>query len=246
MWELLLTGNYSVPEILETANKEWGYTSVKRKRSGGLPLSRSTLYKIFNNPFYYGQFEFPKNSGIWFEQPDPMITKADFERAQILLGRKGRKPKTKREFAYSGGLIRCVCTAQVTAEEKHFVTCPKCDTRFSCISKTECPKCQTPIEQMRKPKIQDYILYHGTKKIDPNCQYCRSSINQDDLEIQIEKHIDEVAINQQYYDWALKYLDECEQSDKTSQVAIQKSQVKAAEEVDGKLDAFWRCVCGAS
>ena len=58
------------------------------------------------------------------------------------------------------------------------------------------------------------------------------------MEIQIEKHIDEVAINQQYYDWALKYLDECEQSDKTSQVAIQKSQVKAAEEVDGKLDAL--------
>jgi hypothetical protein len=91
---------------------------------------------------------------------------------------------------------------------------------------------------MRKPKIQDYILYHGTGKIDPACQYCRSSINQNDLEGQIEKHIDGVAINQQYYDWALKYLEDCEKSDKTSQVAIQKSQVNAAGEVDGKLDAL--------
>jgi site-specific DNA recombinase len=238
MWELLLSGNYYVPEILETANSEWKYKSLKRKKSGDRPMSRSNLYRIFTNPFYYGQFEFPRNSGIWFEQPDPMITKTDFERAQILLGRQGRKLKTKRQFAYTGGLIRCVCKAQVTAEERHFVVCSKCDTRFSAISKTECPKCQTPIEQMRKPKIQDYILYHGTGKIDPACQYCRSSINQNDLEGQIEKHIDEVAINQQYYDWALKYLEDCEQSDKTSQVAIQKSQVKAAGEVDGKLDAL--------
>jgi len=41
MWEMMLTGTYTPPQILEVANKQWGLTTKKHRRIGGKPLSRS-------------------------------------------------------------------------------------------------------------------------------------------------------------------------------------------------------------
>ena len=54
MWDLMLTGSYSVPQITRTANEQWAYRTRKYKRLGGRNLHPSSLYKIFSNPFYYG------------------------------------------------------------------------------------------------------------------------------------------------------------------------------------------------
>jgi len=43
IWDFMLTGNYTPPEILRMANEEWGYRSLRRKTMGGKPLSRSGL-----------------------------------------------------------------------------------------------------------------------------------------------------------------------------------------------------------
>src|SRR3990167_6052094 len=45
MWDLMLTGHYTPPKILEIVNNEWGFTTRKFKRMGGNPLSRSGIYK---------------------------------------------------------------------------------------------------------------------------------------------------------------------------------------------------------
>ena len=51
-WDLLLTGDNSVPQIRTIMNDEWGY----RSRSG-TPIPLSSLYRAFTNPFYYGLLE---------------------------------------------------------------------------------------------------------------------------------------------------------------------------------------------
>ena len=53
-WDLMLTGNYTVTQILNKLNDEWGFTTIKRKKSGGKPLALSGLYKIFTSLFYTG------------------------------------------------------------------------------------------------------------------------------------------------------------------------------------------------
>ena len=91
MWGLMLTGNYTAPRILEIANTEWGYRTVRRKKEGGKPLSRSGIYKMFTNPLYYGWFEYPAGSGNWWQgKHEPMITEEEFNRVQVLLGRPNR------------------------------------------------------------------------------------------------------------------------------------------------------------
>src|SRR5439155_8340929 len=54
LWELFLTGAYSLPQLLDIATNQTGLRTVRRKRSGDKPLSVSGIYRIFSNPFYSG------------------------------------------------------------------------------------------------------------------------------------------------------------------------------------------------
>lgn len=115
-WDLLLSGNYTVPQILKIMNKDWGYRTVKHRKLGGNEISRSALYAIFSNPFYYGDYQY---GGVWYTgKHEKMITQDEFDRAQAILGKKGKQRPKTREFAFTG-MIRCgECGAMVTAEEK--------------------------------------------------------------------------------------------------------------------------------
>ena len=62
MWDLMLTGHHRPLAIREIANKKWGLRTVHCT-----PLSRSSIYRIFTNSFYYGYFEYPKGSGNWYK-----------------------------------------------------------------------------------------------------------------------------------------------------------------------------------
>jgi site-specific DNA recombinase len=116
LWELLLSGAHSVPEIRELATNQMGFRSRKCKRTGGGPLSSAGIYAMFSNPFYAGQLV---HAGRWYPgKHEPVISLAEFERAQHLLGRVGRARASAHVFAYTG-LIRCgTCGAGVTAEAK--------------------------------------------------------------------------------------------------------------------------------
>jgi site-specific DNA recombinase len=139
-WDLLLTGNYTVLQILRIVNEDWGYRTNKHRSMGGNELARSSLYTIFTNTFYYGEFEYPVGSGKWYEgKHEPMITREEYDRAQAILGTRGKPRPKKREFAFTG-MIRCgECGAMVTAEEKV------------------------------KPSGLRYIYYHCTKRLNKKC-----------------------------------------------------------------------------
>jgi site-specific DNA recombinase len=116
IWELLLSGGYSVPQLLKIATNDMGLRTLKRRRIGGGPLSVSGIYRIFSNPFYAGQLahDHKKYPG----KHQPMVTLAQFERAQELVGRADRARPKEHVFAYTG-LIQCGnCGGRITAEHK--------------------------------------------------------------------------------------------------------------------------------
>lgn len=131
MFALLLSGRYTVPQIHKIVVHEWGYTTPVHKSRGGRPPSRSTIYRLLNNPFYAGYL--PWKGELHTGQHKPVVSKADFERAQQIL-RKPDKPRPiKLDFTY-GGLFHCgACGLSVTAERK------------------------------RKPSGREYSYYHCTR-----------------------------------------------------------------------------------
>jgi DNA invertase Pin-like site-specific DNA recombinase len=116
LWTLLLSGGYSVPQLLDIATNEMGLRTPKRRRIGGNPLSVSGIYRMFSNPFYAGQLVHETQS--YPGKHEPMVTLTQFERVQDLLGRVDRARSKKHVFAYTG-LIKCgTCSGGITAEHK--------------------------------------------------------------------------------------------------------------------------------
>ena len=116
LWEMLLSGGYSVPQLLKIATNEMGLRTPKKKKTGGKPLSVSGIYRVLSNPFYAGYILFQNQ---WYPgRHQPLISLEQFENTQVLLGRRGRARPKQHIFAFSG-LMRCgLCGSTITVEAK--------------------------------------------------------------------------------------------------------------------------------
>src|SRR5665213_3053386 len=213
MWDLMLTGTVSPARIQKIANEEWGFRTRQTKRTGGKPISRSTVYKIFSDPFYYGRFEYPKGSGQWYQgQHEVMITKAEFECVQKLLHR-GTNPRPQTEFALPfRGVIKCgECGSSITAHFKEQVRCTKCRYKSSVKNRAECFKCGLALCDMKAPKIRRYGYYHCTRSLDAGCrQKCVSAVA---LEKQLTEKLKLFGLPPQLQAWGQTYIEKLRDQD---------------------------------
>jgi site-specific DNA recombinase len=116
MWRLLLQDRLTPSAIAKIARTQWGLRTVSRTRSGGALLSRAGVYRIFSNPFYAGYIE--HEGKLHPGAHTPMIQFAEFEQAQIQIGRMPSTRAKEHHFAYSR-MFRCgACGRSVTVERK--------------------------------------------------------------------------------------------------------------------------------
>lgn len=236
IWDLMLTGMYTPPQILELANQQWGFRTRRTRRTGGRALARSSIYKILSNPFYYGHFEAPRNSGHWHKgNHEPMVTQAEYDRVQLLLGRTGApRPSKHRNFAFTG-LIRCgECGAMVTAEVKHQIRCAHCRHKFSTLNRDACPACRTRIDKMAPPVHRHYTYYHCSHSKNPRCR--QGSVTSVDLAVQVDSFLARITISSQFKEWALKHLHLLHEADTRNHAADTAAQRKALETCELRLD----------
>ena len=236
MWDLMLTGTHTPPQILKIANEEWGFRTRQMRKLGSKPLSRAGIYRLFTDPFYYGWFEYPNGSGQWYQgKHKPVVTRDEFERVQALLGRGGSaRPRAQLTFAYTG-LIRCgECNGMVTAEEKHQLICTNCRFKFAYRNKKQCPRCHTQIEGMSGPVFRRYTYYHCAKSKNPNCS--QRSIQAHELEKQIEDYLSRIQISEAFKTWAIKYLHELHANEVVARNEILRSQETAYADCLKRLD----------
>ena len=114
-WDFLF-GGHSPLNILKILNNQFGLRTRIGIKIGGKPLSLSSLYQIFGNPFYYGLIE--RKEGIYSGKHVPMISEDEYWKAQDILGRRGRPRPKRHRFAFTG-LIKCgECGCSITAEIK--------------------------------------------------------------------------------------------------------------------------------
>ena len=161
MWELMLTGVYSIDQILNIANNEWSFKSRLTKRKGGTPISRSFGHKMFTNPFYCGLMI--RREGQYPHKYKRMVTREEFDRVQEILGRKGKAKLKKHEFAFTG-VIHCgECGYMVTAEVKTKFIKSTGETRYytyyHCTNKKGINKCSQPsiILPSLRAQIADFL-----------------------------------------------------------------------------------------
>ncbi len=212
MWDLMLTGRYTPPRILEIANS-WGLRTPKTKKSGGKELSRSNIYHLFSNLFYAGIFKY--NGSEHEGKHEPMITLEEYDRVQFLLGRKGRPRYKKHKFAFTG-LIQCgECGCFYTAETK---------TKY--IKSTG--------------EIRKYTYYHCTRKSKEIKCSQRKVIREDNLERQIEEEIKKWTILPEFRDWALEILNKENDREIEARKKIHETRCKAVLDTQQQIDNLTR------
>jgi site-specific DNA recombinase len=110
MWKMLLSGSYTPAQIRKTANEEWKFLVRQTRKTGGQPMGYSTIYRIFNSPFYAGYVE---HNGVRYEgKHNAMITPEEFDYAQTILASYGKKTGARlnvHEYAYAGLMVCGEC-----------------------------------------------------------------------------------------------------------------------------------------
>ncbi len=213
MWYMLLSGIYTAPQIHRIATKEWKLTLPKTERMGGGLISLSTVYRIFNNPFYAGWIQ---HNGEWYKgNHNAMITLEEFDQAQRLLGKKGKPRIGVFDYSYSA-MIKCgECQCNVVA---------KTVQKFN---KTE-------------NRMVTFVYYHCTRK--SSKRPCRQSsyTKLETLENNIMTELSKYTILPEFRDLALEMLrrdNDLEIRDRSQMYSMQqkrRNQIQA--DLDGLVD----------
>jgi site-specific DNA recombinase len=204
IWDLMLTGNYTPTRVLSIATDEWKLRTRSRRNPGGFRMCKSNIYKLLTNPFYYGWFEFPKGSGLWYRgEHEPMITKSEYDRVQDILCRASKPHPQRHSFAFTG-LIRCgTCGASITAEDK--------------------------IKQQQNGNVHRYVYYRCTKRKDVDCPERAVSLR--NLDTQIKHILEGVTISGRFKDWAISVLHDVRKRESTTHNAILASRHMELERI---------------
>ncbi|KAB8154250.1 hypothetical protein EZY14_007380 [Kordia sp. TARA_039_SRF] len=229
MWDLALTGQYSLQQICEKANNEWNFKTSKKKNTGGVKLTTGTLHNILVNPFYYGYIKAGEHQA-WGNHK-PMITFKEFEKVQSILRYRGRKAYTSQSFAYSG-IMKCkVCSSMITAETKVKYKCPKCGKKQTAKNPKIC-SCGYMISHKDISKGKFYTYYHCSKS-KGECN--QKSIRKELLDKQFESFITSLEIRANFIDWAEKWLKYLEQREVQKEKKDKQTRIRQIKDLESQL-----------
>ena len=146
----------------------WLRDEVKFTTRTGKYLALSNIYSVLRNSFYYGVFEYPRNSGnAYTGKHTPIIPKELFEKVQERLSRDHIVRSQSKEFAFTR-LIRCgLCGSTITADEK--------------------------FKKLKDGGVNRHVYYSCTRGRDRNCK-C-GYLKEEDLINQLLNIIDKISLD---------------------------------------------------
>jgi len=209
VWDTMLTGYYSAPQVLEMC-RGWGLKMRPTNRRPSRQIGKTSIYRILSNPFYFGVFYFKGQK--YQGKHEPLITEHEYWRVQELLGRKGiPRPQTIHfPFPYVG-IIKCgYCGASITGERR--------------------------IKKQKNGNVHDYTYYHCTKAKLPRCPEPYIEVKK--LEKQIIELAKSINISPRFLKWALDVIEQEEGRIKGQRDQVVKSQKFSITALDKKLDGL--------
>ncbi len=210
MWEMLLSWNYTVPQIMRIANNEWWFKRRSLWKYWWKKFHLSWFYKMFNNIFYTGDFLWKWNIKKWTHLP--MVSYEEFYRAQEILWKKSLNIRWHtKEFAYTWFMKCWECGSAITAEEK-----------IRIIKSTW--------------EAKNYIYYRCTKKKKWWETCSQKPIRLEELEKQIDSYLSAIEIIPEFKQWALDILKNDYQNDILEKEMILKNLYKSLELSERQLN----------
>lgn len=201
MWDMMLTGTYTVKAISNIADKEWGLRTMQRKKSGNKPLSYSSVYDMFHNPFYKGLIVYNGKENVGLHTP--MVSEEEFDRVQGIIHTKlPERPKTPEYIFTFRGMMECgECGCSITPQHN--------------------------VKTQKNGVIREYDYYRCTnRKRDYECNQ-KKYVTEDNLDEQIKAELKTRTIMPRFYEMAVMALQEMNEDKITQQIKVSETQNKA-------------------
>jgi len=150
--------------------KRWFDEEKQFKTRKDKKITLSMIYRLMENPFYTGRYEFPVRSGVWFTgKHEPLITQEVFDRVQQnMKGNPHKIPSGSKEFAFVR-MFKCgSCGSGMTADEK--------------------------IKRLKDGTIRRYVYYGCNKKWLTGCK--EPWVREEEIFDQLYKMIDKINIHE--------------------------------------------------
>jgi len=163
VFEKVADDGWSGRDILKWITNETDFRTKNNKN-----LSLSMIYRMLNEPYYYGEFEYPVGSGNFYKGGyDPIISKELFLKVRDKLSVAPRRHPGSIDFAFTKLLYCGSCGSGICAEEK--------------------------FKHQKNGNIHRYVYYHCTCGKDRDCK--EPAIREEDLINQMVELIDKVDID---------------------------------------------------
>lgn len=149
--------------------KRWLDDEKQFKTRKGKQIVLSMIYRMMDNHFYTGRYEFPEGSGKWYTgKHEPLVTQEVFDKVQEVMKGAVKGPPGTKEFAFTK-MFKCgSCGSGITADEK--------------------------IKRIKDGSIRRYVYYGCNKKWITGCK--EPYIREEDLLAQLCKIVDKVKIDE--------------------------------------------------
>ena len=220
MWDMVLTGQYSVSQIARIADQEWGLKTRKTKKRGGKALSIPGVYAMFQKPFYMGVIKFGDVQNVEGTHT-PMVTREEFQRVQSIIRRKDA-PRPSEETARNDlfpyrGLVKCgECGCLITYMKL--------------------------VKHRKNGNVHTYEYCYCTQKRECSQTMAMSKMNPQEMTTAIRKEISKYTIMYEFFQWTCQYLDEFHEDEANKQEAILATQMKAIKTVERDLNDLQRAL----
>lgn len=182
----------------------WLKFDLNFKTGGGNKnLTLGNIYLVLQNTFYYGVFEYPKDSGNWYTgKHEPLITKELFDTVQLQIKGNVLKTRQEKEFAFTRLMTCGLCGSGICADEK--------------------------FKKLKDGSMNRYVYYGCTKVRDKDCK-C-GYLEEKELLKQFEDvvgriDLDEIGIKE-------KIKEEVARFKKFQQVVLGKRETITIDDID--------------
>ncbi len=145
----------------------WLKFELNFKSIGNHNMALSNIFRMLQNPFYYGIFEYPKKSNQWYQgKHEPIIDKELFDKVQEQL-KRDNIVRTSHEFAFTKLMVCGLCGSMISAEEKY--------------------------KQLKDGTTAKYIYYGCGRSKDRHCK--NEYLREEELVDQLVKLLDQIDFN---------------------------------------------------
>lgn len=221
MFTMLLTGNYTISELLNIMNNDWGYRTTKHKHLGGKPLTLKILYDMLGNPFYAGKIRDYDNKTILHDGDWPaMITWEQYETIQRMKNENIEK-YNRRPISYNKTKIR--------HELKGLLTCASCGCAIIG---------EHHDRLLADGTYSDHTYYKCTKKSPYRKCELHGGIEEEEAFKQIDAIFDHYMLHPKLYEWAMEVLDEIHTKEITERYDIACAQNDSIKDCDKRLNTL--------